>query len=375
MSRTGIIIVLSVAAAATIVLLVVISVTVGRKHNTTLFTPTPTPIWATVRQLRQPVRLAVPYRAFNCAIVYDKDTNEILLGARISNNNSCTLDSDPKSMKEYVPKGGSKYTSEFYVGPVDMGTYRWKEPPTQLTLPSPAMRSRYTPAKNNDGVEDVRMMSVPGGVLLVGNVCSRAPTTQGKITNIVYSAIMTPDRDVVQEQLMTPTFASPTKRQKNWTPFMHEGKLYYIYSVNPHTIVEHVRGDEHKAEARMDKVYETHWRNDTTPALRGGTNVVELDHCFLVCAHIAKNVAKKKPMYRSVFYTFARQPPFNVLALGTAISLGDDLIQYPVGLVLEHHTGDLLLSFGANDCHMHVARLPLKNVLESLSPIKYHTTK
>ena len=152
-----------------------------------------------------------------------------------------------------------------------------------------------------------------------------------------------------------------TTRQKNWMPFIHEGKIYLIASVCPHVIYE-MEVDQNNQIACEQK-YETSW---ITPWLfpkefhRGNTNPVQLDDGnFLGTFHTAKWYGSKC-YYDNGCYLFEGKPPFKVLKCSNQTYLpaegaverhfrngGRIKCTFPVGMVKENEK--ILISYGDND--------------------------
>jgi predicted GH43/DUF377 family glycosyl hydrolase len=315
-----------------------------------------------VHQLRQPVRLQASYRAFNPSLT--RLNGQLLLGARVGTASNCQMDVDSKTL----PKSSSQRsaTNLFFVGPLDTHKWRWAHPPSSLLLPSEKIRRMYSVPGKQEGVEDIRMHSLSDGtLLLVGTVVRKVGIGT---SNQMYTARVSPDMQLLSEQLLSPNFTSRQKRQKNWTPFVYDGNVLYVYSVHPHVIVRVVEGDKHKLDASVEKLYSTTSDTESGDRLRGGTNVVQFGDQYLVCAHLSVG-----GVYRSVFYTFSAVPPFQMLALGNAVVFGapgsNPNIQYPAGLAYDKEKGRLLVAYGENDCHMVIAEVPAQETLNSLHPV------
>ena len=79
--------------------------------------------------------------------------------------------------------------------------------------------------------------------------------------------------------------------------------------------------------------------------------------------------------YTHFFFTLDATPPFAVSAVGPEFCLGAsprgtdcEVVQYVSGMARDNATGELLLSYGVNDCEARVARLALDEVRRMLQP-------
>jgi predicted GH43/DUF377 family glycosyl hydrolase len=146
-------------------------------------------------------------------------------------------------------------------------------------------------------------------------------------------------------------------RQKNWMPFITDGRIYLIASVKPHIIYE-----LSMADLSCRKVYETPWLSPwfSTEFMRGNTNPVQLaDGNWLGTFHTVQRVGDMY-YYDNGCYVFEGVAPFRVLRCSNrSYFKAEDAVEphyrkaglitvnFPVGMVrLENR---LLISYGDND--------------------------
>ena len=152
---------------------------------------------------------------------------------------------------------------------------------------------------------------------------------------------------------------SPTSlrnRQKNWMPFVHGGKIYFIANVAPHDIYEFQPG------AEAFQKYRTSWRHAwfNQQSLRGNTNPVRIANGnFLSTFHTA-SYQGGVIHYDNGCYLFSGEPPFAPIWCGRRTYLPADaavephvrkrnqiVCTFPCGMVVD---GDKLkISYGDND--------------------------
>lgn len=116
--------------------------------------------------------------------------------------------------------------------------------------------------------------------------------------------------------------------EKNWSPFVHEGKVFLEYEVEPHVVMGldlagHVAGAEGlwRASSPLFKAWLRARQRSSGETLtaHGGVGPVLLEgllgqeSAFLSILHTRDNV---NFVYRSYFYIFHAQPPFALLGVG-----------------------------------------------------------
>jgi predicted GH43/DUF377 family glycosyl hydrolase len=168
-------------------------------------------------------------------------------------------------------------------------------------------------------------------------------------------------------------------RQKNWMPFVHEDKLYFIANVCPHQIYE----VDWTGQKKSNLIYETFWENPwfVKENLRGNTNAVMLpDGNYLGTFH---TVTRKNILhyYDNGFYIFEGKPPFTVTHISKQTYLrAEDAIEpyfrkagiilctFPVGMVLEKDK--IIISYGDNDSCVKILELSLNDVMDIMVNVK-----
>jgi len=111
------------------------------------------------------------------------------------------------------------------------------------------------------------------------------------------------------------------RTEKNWSPFEHDGKLYYIYSLNPHRILEVDIYGNGKASLKYETTWYTNswwnYQNWGEPAFRLNSPPILLeDGTYLSTFHTMKfSETTANNLIRSYwtgFYQFEATPPFRV---------------------------------------------------------------
>lgn len=162
-------------------------------------------------------------------------------------------------------------------------------------------------------------------------------------------------------------------RQKNWMPFVHEGRIYLIASVRPHIVYE-LSALGTPAVQRYETSWVHPWFSDEF--MRGNTNPVQLaDGNYLGTFH---TVQKAGPMhyYDNGCYVFEGKPPFKVLKCSRRTFLAAEhaterhyrkagLIKvcFPVGMVREQES--LTISYGDNDSAVKILTTTVQDMLNT----------
>lgn len=225
--------------------------------------------------------------------------------------------------------------------------------PNEYKLTACFLDKQFQPSRFRsivDASSDPRLTWTPDGNLLM----SFSSFGSEDIEHIVATTIIENDKFVARPvQRVSPP--ELTIRQKNWLPFVFDGKVYFVASICPHVVYEWT-GQE------AIKQYETDWQSPWfyKSQLRGNTNIVRLDDgSFLGTFHTA-TMLSGCAFYDNGCYQFEGRPPFRVLRCSDRTYLrAEDGIEppfrksgfirctFPVGMVREGER--LLISYGDSD--------------------------
>lgn len=165
------------------------------------------------------------------------------------------------------------------------------------------------------------------------------------------------------------------KIEKNWSPFSYEGKLYVVYSIEPHTIAEvdpstGICRTVEKTRAQIE------WNFGEA---RGGTPSLSIGDEYLSFFHSSKKgvpslLSKKNGrVYFMGAYTFASKPPFAVQRITKApLARREDYfrnnpkkISYPSGILLD---GDKIhVLWGQSDARIRLTTFDKEKLLSSMT--------
>lgn len=178
-----------------------------------------------------------------------------------------------------------------------------------------------------------------------------------------------------------PGYVKP-RLEKNWIPFSNNGKIYYIYYLNPHRILQFdfVTGSVSfvtQTEFNMNEFNQKNKFNLPTHDIRLSTTPALLsDKTYLSTYHY-----KSGRNYYNGFYCFESVFPFKIISIGQPIIFPQDAGQQGIqkksrlrllflqSLQVYQKTNDIIISCGQNDKMCHLLQMPLDLVLGSLKKI------
>jgi len=135
--------------------------------------------------------------------------------------------------------------------------------------------------------------------------------------------------------------------QKNWSPFSKDGEIFFEYSISPRIIFS-LGGNVHRG-----KFY------DRT-RLSGSACAVLIGDRYLNICHFYSGYGNHRDYYHR-FYTFKKDEDFDVIQMGRDFKFpSNSSVEFAAGL--DRDGDDVVISFGVNDCHSYLLRMPLKEV-------------
>lgn len=157
--------------------------------------------------------------------------------------------------------------------------------------------------------------------------------------------------------------------EKNWSPFVAEGRLHLIYSDAPRVILEvDVESGQCTEVARSECRWDWQWGE-----MRGGTPAVSIGDHFLTFFH-SSLPAKKGRVYAMGAYVFDRRFPFLPHAISpTPLGRKEDYtrenrhnVVFPGGLVVQKD--QIHVVWGKNNKQVCVTTFDKQKLLDSLCP-------
>jgi hypothetical protein len=166
--------------------------------------------------------------------------------------------------------------------------------------------------------------------------------------------------------------------EKNWVPFVYDGKLLFAYSIVPHRILQPVADGACTTISNTRSQIKWFWGQ-----LRGGTPALLDGNEYLAFFHSSKKIAtthsngKPMPHYVMGAYTFAARPPFEITRISAEPIVGQHFYEgpayntwkplrvvFPGGYLVDDKY--VWIVYGRQDFELWVAQLDKKGLYDSL---------
>lgn len=167
--------------------------------------------------------------------------------------------------------------------------------------------------------------------------------------------------------------------EKNWQFFSHEGRMHFVYSTNPHMVVELGRSNfapqvEHRTAPPI------HWPYGS---LAGGTPPVRVGDEYVSFFHGYIPHATRHRRYVMGVYAFQAKAPFSITRLSRVLLRGtarerttpnpkgdywNPLVVFPAG-ALREADGGWTVSLGVNDTFDAIAHFSAEEIERALLPV------
>ncbi len=285
-------------------------------------------------------------RMYHCAIVYIRGVGAVMV-ANMSNFDSCY------PQEEYTPASANIDT---LLGPIDPNTLQFVK---GVSACGTFQNSRRIHLMTYD---------CPGSLGVINQrpfvwnnqLWTIAITGHGK--NCAPQNVLTQYSTLLQKNQQIPlTFKDGSAQlandsgSKEWSPFLNEGKIYFIQSVNPHRIIKLVDLNKGIVEVAHSS------QSPLQLSLKKAYFVMNWDqHSYL-----AITFTERAGRFYCFFYTFSNQRPFNIIRFGRPIDLQSysdaethTVFPGPVSVVGEK----LLLNINSSDCGSYFLELTKDDV-------------
>lgn len=175
---------------------------------------------------------------------------------------------------------------------------------------------------------------------------------------------------------------NPKRWEKNWVPFVYDGKLLLSYSIFPHLTFEFLHGQNACGPfARSNAYCDWKWGD-----VRGGSQALPFGDQYLAFFHSSQHFTsvqsegKHMLHYFMGAYTFSSEPPFRITSISPEPIVGKDFyngptyktwkplrVVFPGGFVFD---GDYIwIAYGRQDNEIWVTKLDKEGLLNSLIPV------
>lgn len=178
---------------------------------------------------------------------------------------------------------------------------------------------------------------------------------------------------ILKEPAKLLNYPKANEIEKNWSPFVSEGKLYVIYSDQPRILLEVNlnTGDCHEIPST-----EPDYKWDLG-SIRGGSPAGLIGDKFLTFFHSTfPTKIPKKRAYVMGAYTFDKESPFAVHSITTEpLGALTDYTQnnsfkviFPTGMVVQNHS--ILVTWGKGDKQIWLTVFDTEKLLNSMQPVQ-----
>lgn len=176
---------------------------------------------------------------------------------------------------------------------------------------------------------------------------------------------------VVDRKFTLPYGLNDLAQEKNWSFFSHREKLYFVYSLKPHVVVEiddttGLTGREWVTPGIVN------WQHGT---LSGGTPPINYSGTLLAMFHSALPHPQRVRRYNASLYMFSPEPPFEIRQVTKPVLYGSDedgfmpdprdhgikwepCVVFPCGRFMDSMS-NLIVSCGINDHGIVIVDLPV----------------
>lgn len=225
------------------------------------------------------------------------------------------------------------------------------------------------------GVTDPRIIRTPDNKVLMSYSMKFDNCNTESIAGTIIMDLSKSDTEIFEDKTIRISPKEIISRQKNWMPFVHEKKLYFIANIHPHEIYEVHTGSIIKSQKKYITSFKNKWFMQT--GLRGNTNAVLLPNGnYLTTFH---TVARDRNLhyYDNGFYIFEGKPPFKITHMSEKTYLkaedatephyrksGLILCAFPVGMILKENK--VVISYGDNDSCVKILESSLDDVMSMM---------
>lgn len=307
------------------------------------------------------------FRAFNPSIALTESYR--IISYRISNIIGCPLFSGKSDLlQRFVDKDSTSYI-------VLSLKQKGEEKSFVLDVPSMSFKGCIS------GFEDPRLITSPSGdtlYIVVNCQTNDKCYSEMHLMTIPFFRLVEAyeknvkslkiDKSQIVKLLYT-SDSSPKEliREKNWMPFFSNQKLMFVYSVNPHIILE---ADIETGICK--KIAQTENKN-ANDELRGSSQarpyIIENKNVYIAVGHVRHSSSA----YFSQVYAFSAVYPYEVLYQSPLFVIENTLsndrvrIQFVSGLAIEQDTA--YITYGEDDCESKLLTIDMNKIVKKLEKI------
>ena len=157
--------------------------------------------------------------------------------------------------------------------------------------------------------------------------------------------------------------------EKNWMPFQYENKLYIVYSVNPHVILD-INMDTGLCKEIFSTTFPEIINNIGNDIGNGApAQLIILDgiETYIGLGH-TRGFQNGEMTRKNFIYLFNKYPPFNITHVSKTFNLLKPFvkIEFGSGLLVDQKTNKIYISFGVDDCYSSIVTITFEEIKKLL---------
>lgn len=150
--------------------------------------------------------------------------------------------------------------------------------------------------------------------------------------------------------------------EKNWIPYIVEGKLYFIYSHQPYTILHIPKLPTEPTGRIVCHIHREEELKFHLADLRGSAPPIPLNDGYIGLTHEVITREKRYYIERWVWYDTTMtpkmmSPPFYFRHLG---------VEFSCGMVRSYDNQSVIVGLGQEDCEVYLAQIPISTITSTL---------
>ena len=295
-------------------------------------------------------------RTFNPSITIIKDGSDTykIISYRLSNNVRCPILSGKYNIIE-------KLTNDV-MSHIVLNVQKNDEPASNIFLETPDLS--YSNCIS--GFEDPRLIAIKDVLYIIVNSQSNAKCySEMYLIKLKLSKIKEASGTIKINQITKLSYnENVDNHEKNWMPFVKDDKLMFVYSLNPHIILE-----TNLQTGQCKKIAETE-NKEVSKDLRGSSQarpyVINDKNVYVGVGHIKHSTFA----YLTQIYTFAAEKPYGIVSQTPMFVIKNTVnpekvgVQFVSGLEIIGDTA--YITYGEDDCDSKLLKIKMSNVIAKL---------
>lgn len=210
------------------------------------------------------------------------------------------------------------------------------------------------------GIEDCRLFANSDLCFALTNSMQYTTSDTRKVSLVAWSDSM----NINLAEMKLPEGISEKDCQKNWLPFVHDYKSYFVFSIYPFVVCDMQSNKIVEWTPKFGKFTFKGMRGSSAPVYFNSSRADEIFIMAVHYCHFSILNQKNKRRYYNRFITLDIN--FRPVRLSSGFKLSGNEIEYVSGMCKNiDNDGTYIISYGINDCESHIATLET-DVIESI---------